>query len=718
MTLRPARLLIPSSFVLALLAACSSSDDTTATTPPAANTPATVTGVFLDAPVEGLEYAVGTAAKATTNALGEFTCKTGDTVAFSVGGLALGSAPCAAFVTPLTLAGVTDVKNDRVMNRLLTLQSLDDDGDPYNGIRITPEVRTALAGRSLDFAAAAAAFDTALTATLNGLPAQYRITADASRRGLAREHFEDSLASRLGTPVEDSQVQTQPVGSVSFTVTRYVIQAADRFFIPYEGTLAAVRTDFPKGFLPAYGSGLAFKSKAADGTLEFYAITDRGPNADGPKVPNTGNTLCLVRADATCDAKIFPAPSFVPSYGIVTVGRDGAVLKSSTTIKSSATVSSTGLSLPATRVGSSGEVPLTDALRYEPSTKTTFSDVGIDTESIVVDTARNALWVSDEYGPFIMRIDPTTGVIQKKYAPAIPAGSTLTVPADVSPVLPAVLGKRRANRGMEGLALDVATGRIHGFLQSPLTDLTTAGAPRTATYVAPTGCAGSGTGQRVERFARFTRWIEFDPTTETTKMYAYPINCAEYQDGRTGNAKLGDMVSIGGGKFIVIEQGAGPSGAVFNKLMLVEIGSATDISAAAFNPTTSDLEQASMAGASVNGVALYSTVVPLKKTVLLDLNATGWTAEKAEGLALVDANTLALVNDNDFGLRNQVYDAAGFAIAGADITACTSTNGVLSACGNGVSSRVARGLEGERQNRLWLFKFTRPLAQFTVPTTP
>ena len=52
------------------------------------------------------------------------------------------------------------------------------------------------------------------------------------------------------------------------------------------------------------------------------------------------------------------------------------------------------------------------------------------------------------------------------------------------------------------------------------------------------------------------------------------------------------------------------------------------------------------------------------------------------------------------------------------ITACTSTNGVLSACGTGVSSRVARGLEGERQNRLWLFKFTRPLAQFTVPTTP
>jgi hypothetical protein len=54
-------------------------------------------------------------------------------------------------------------------------------------------------------------------------------------------------------------------------------------------------------------------------------------------------------------------------------------------------------------------------------------------------------------------------------------------------------------------------------------------------------------------------------------MYAYPLNAADYQDGRTGNAKLGDMVALGGGKF-VIEQGAAPSGKVFNKLMLVELG--------------------------------------------------------------------------------------------------------------------------------------------------
>ena len=34
-----------------------------------------VTGVFLDAAVEGLDYVAGTAAKASTNAKGEFVCK-------------------------------------------------------------------------------------------------------------------------------------------------------------------------------------------------------------------------------------------------------------------------------------------------------------------------------------------------------------------------------------------------------------------------------------------------------------------------------------------------------------------------------------------------------------------------------------------------------------------------------------------------------------------
>ncbi len=686
-----------------------------------ATAPTQISGTFLDAAVEGLSYVAGTSARASTNAAGQFNCISGETVSFSVGGLALGSAACAQFMTPQTLTGSAAVASDAVVNRLLTLQVLDEDADPSNGIKITPAVLSALGGRTLDFSAPAASFTTALTATLATLPEPYKSRlAGSGQRALALEHFQDTLASKVGTPYNESIAQTSSMGTVTATITRYTVQASNSFFIPYEGSDQKIKDDFPKGFLPAYGSGLAFKGKLADGTLEFYAITDRGPNGDGPKIPNTGGTVCQVRSDNTCDAKFFPSPSFAPAIGVIAVGKDGAVLKSSMPVRVSTTVKTTGFPSGLNRLGSSGEAPLTDASKYEPGTTTNFSNVGLDTESIVVDAARNALWISDEYGPFIVKIDPATGVILKKYGPAIASGSSVVAGSDTTAVLPSVLAKRRANRGMEGLALDVSSGRLHGFLQSPLTDLSAIGAPATGTYVAPAGttCADAGTGKRVERYARFTRWVEFDPTSEASKMYAYPINCADYLDGRTGNAKLGDMVSLGNGKFIVIEQGAGPTGKVFNRLMLVEIGAATDISAASFNPATSDLEKSSMAGASVNGVTNYASgVTTLKKTLLFDLNAAGWIAEKAEGLALVDGSTLALVNDNDFGLRTKVFDATGVAIEGADITACTATDGVLSACGTGVSARVSQGTDMERPNRLWLIKFGKNLLDFSVPAS-
>ncbi|WP_342120903.1 esterase-like activity of phytase family protein [Pseudoduganella sp. OTU4001] len=637
-----------------------------------------ISGVFMDGAVEGADYVAGTAAKAVTGAKGEFSCKEGEAVAFSVGGIALGSATCAATITPLQLAGVNDVKDARVVNRLLALQLLDEDNDPSNGIRIAADVKTALAGRSADFSAAAADFNKAMAANLAAAGAAYGARGiDDDRRMLVREHFEDTLASKVGTPVQESFTQA----AASVTVTRYQTQAANSFYIPYEGSNAKVKADFPLGFLPSYGSALAFKGTAANGDLEFYGLTDRGPNGDGPNVPNPNGS-------GTMGAKIFPAPSFTPAIGIITVGKSGAVLSSSMPVKVSATVNSSGLAIPAGTIGNSAEVPVFDAMKYDAAGKAVFNANGLDIESVAYDKKRNALWVSDEYGPFIVKIDAATGVIQARYAP----GSGL----------PAILAKRRANRGMEGMALDTTTDKLHGFLQSPLSD---GSAPYSVT----------GKSEQVERFARFTRWIEFDPATGASgRMFAYPLNGADYQDGRTGNAKLGDMVALGNGKFIVIEQGAAPNGKVFNKLMLVEIAGATDISAAAFNPASSDLEKSSMGGAAVNG-ADWSKVATLKKTQLLDLNAIGWLAEKAEGLTMVDGNTLALVNDNDFGLKTRIFTPAGEAVADADVTKCNAdANGVIvtsssAGCNAANSIRVARGEDRERPSRLWLIKFSKAL---------
>lgn len=151
--------------------------------------------------------------------------------------------------------------------------------------------------------------------------------------------------------------------------------------------------------------------------------------------------------------------------------------------------------------------------------------------------------------------------------------------------------------------------------------------------------------------------------------------------------------------------------------MLVELGSATDITAAVYNVTTSDLEKSSMAGAAVNGAA-WSTVVPLKKTLLLDLNAIGWLAEKAEGLTMVDGATLALANDNDFGMKTKIFNPAGEIVADADVTKCDVTaagtliTSTALGCNAANSIRVARGEDRERPSRLWLIKFDKALTSF------
>lgn len=96
----------------------SSTSTTTATS--------TETGIFIDAPVEGLSYSTPTMS-GYTNALGEFQYKTGETVTFKIGHFVLGSAVGGKIMTPLTLTGETDLNNISVKatNIARLLQTLD-----------------------------------------------------------------------------------------------------------------------------------------------------------------------------------------------------------------------------------------------------------------------------------------------------------------------------------------------------------------------------------------------------------------------------------------------------------------------------------------------------------------------------------------------------------------------------------------------------------------
>ncbi|WP_051361779.1 esterase-like activity of phytase family protein [Solimonas soli] len=615
----------------ALLAACS--DDK--------NQGPVLSGKLIDAAVGGLAYDSGSQ-QGTTEADGTFHYRQGETVTFKLGGLAIGKAAGKDMLLLRELDGGSDANalpNQRTVNLAVLLQTLDANGDPSDGIAISAADSDKLKSASLpDPGQASDAFASALAGVLSAAG----IDRDIQDAAVARDHLLVAEAQAKGSV-------TVPVGDAVFSsIQRYVVPDQR---VPYTGNDAGIKAAYPDGFPLAVGSSLNFLSKAADGTLSFYGITDRGPNGDSPALTDGTPT------------KSFPAPAFAPTIVKLTVKPDGVTISDRHELNVAGTVI-TGLPLPVGDVGSTSEAALSETLlKLDPATDAN----GLDTEGIVKDPDGTHAWICDEYGPFVAKIELATGKIVAKYTPGTE--------------LPAIIAKRQANRGCEGIAL-TPSGKLYQMIQSTL-DIK-------------------------KNTALFTRIVEIDKGNEAapaTRMFAYPITPADWQDGKAGKAKLGDMVAIDDTHFLVIEQGTFADNKIHNKLFLVDLGKATDLS-----------------GVQVNGKELETLTTPAQlaaagvvtasKYLIADFKDYGWLIEKAEGLALIDDQTIALINDNDFGVAVEARDGDGQ--LADDVTALTVDDAghVSDADGTTYTYRIVANKPYERHTQLWVFKLAKPVLQF------
>lgn len=152
----------------AFAAACGADDDLA---PPS---PSPSTGRYGELPVAGLDVDTASTGAARTDATGGFRHAPGETVRFSIGSLALGSAKGAPSLTTLDITPGAAAATDRqVVNRLVLLQTLDADGDLNNGIQITDTIRSGVSTRAagVNFDQDAAAFRTSLGPLLAALEA-------------------------------------------------------------------------------------------------------------------------------------------------------------------------------------------------------------------------------------------------------------------------------------------------------------------------------------------------------------------------------------------------------------------------------------------------------------------------------------------------------------------------------------------------------------------
>ena len=390
-------------------------------------------------------------------------------------------------------------------------------------------------------------------------------------------------------------------------------------------TVATVATDvrldnapeLENGFKVGGFSGLI--APDATGT-NFITTTDRGPNGE-------------IKVDGKKELA-FPLPNYSPR--IVKLRLEGGKLQVVDTII---------LKLPdgyTDPVTKSREV--TGLPSFEGSGEDAFSPdgkqaygvdpYGLDPESIALDPRDGSYWLGEEYGPSIVHVASDGTLLMR----ITPKGLGLSLPGvSVRELLPEAFRLRKANRGFEGLAISPDGTRLFVMVQSPLLNPD----------------KKSGEASRHVRIAVFDASDGDNPKLAGVYVYqtqkASDVGAAEQDE-----IKIGDLAAISRTRILVGERDSVEGGS-HKKVYLVDLAGATDVSQ---NDELDGktVEQASGADLTKAGIEY------VKKSMVVDLAKLGFSPDKFEGLALIDSTTIAVVDDNDFGVS--AIDSRGRVVRG------------------------------------------------------
>jgi hypothetical protein len=340
---------------------------------------------------------------------------------------------------------------------------------------------------------------------------------------------------------------------------------------------------------------------------EFWTITDRGPNASVEVAKEKRRT--------------FPTPEFTPMILRLRVKKKQVEVAEAIPLL---TLKGKPVTGRPNRVAGD-EVAFT----FDGASPIPLNPNGLDTEGLVrADDGH--FWLAEEYAPSIVKVD-ATGHVLKRFVPvgvSIPGAECVVVEA-----LPAVYARREANRGFEGLALDLRNQTLFAVMESPLEN------PK----------------KHTAKESANVRLLAFDTRRETTVAeFIYRFESPETFDAESPHEiKIGAIVSLGVRKLLVLEHTTAQA-----KIFLVEFGRVDNLLG---DPLSLAEDEHSLEATADLAAAGRS---PLRKTLIADLSHLKGVPPKLEGLAVVDRQTIAVLNDNDFGFKG--FDEHGNAIAAGE----------------------------------------------------
>ncbi|PAX54907.1 phytase [Brunnivagina elsteri] len=412
----------------------------------------------------------------------------------------------------------------------------------------------------------------------------------------------ENIANAFSTPLNIDTTSYNP----RTPVAQPKITTYDFTNLPKLGTTSKGQDILLGGF-----SGLYFQGLAANGNLKFVTHTDRGPNGE-----------------PTGQNRPFFLPNFQPEIVNFELNRTSGqidITKRTGLFRPDGTTPLTGLpNLQA----KANNLAYTDEIGVDLDNKALANDpLGADLEGIVV-APNGDYWMVDEYRPAIYHFD-IKGKLLERF---IPKG-TAAAPNPVQPagtfgieILPEVYAQRRSNRGFEAVALE--GNKLYAFIQSAIDN--------------PDNAANTASST-----SRNLLVLEFDVVSKTvTGEYLYLLDDIT-GTGTAKTDKIGDAVSLGNGKFAVVERDDLATNASNKLIYQIDLAGATNIN----NPANFTLPAGKTIEQLTPAELTTAKINPVSKSLIANAAKLGYTGvEKLEGLALVAPNTLALINDNDFNV--------------------------------------------------------------------
>ena len=421
----------------------------------------------------------------------------------------------------------------------------------------------------------------------------------------------------------------QDINTAIITINEFVQGSP----LPYSVLDAThINAAYPEQKLEIRGGGYGSDAAAhPTNAKQFYALTDRGPNADFDGIAGKG--------------KQFLVPNYTPSIGLFELQADSKIIKVKEIIlkdKNGNPIS--GLPNPKA-FGGTNEVPydvhgqpmtVNPQLPFDAVSNPIKTDInGLDPEGLAA-LQDGSFWVSDEYGPHLVHYDGNGVEIERINAFANDERNNVMVEGKTI-LLPTEFTKRRANRGMEALTITPDQTTLVGIMESSMDNPDKSG-----------------------RLSSLVRMVTINLVSGQIAQYLYRLdNAAHVTSG---------IVALNDHEFYLIEHDRKfplQDKSAQKLIYKIDIAHATDIETIL---NDGSVRQDETVGLIINGQTLEqliaadeenwqtlenTNITPVKKTLVVDVLASlEYPHDKLEGLWLRQDGSLGLLNDDDFSMTD------------------------------------------------------------------